>query len=218
MSQFISNVTSTSSASKFFDTYLINATSGDIVFTLVDVSSSTNGVHINLIRTDSSTNTVTIQGKSGVQTINGSSSVLLLTRSALFLSAFGGVWYSPVIISSLYSPSLIQLVTFNSNGNLTSGNFLTYFGQSIELQAQILITRNIVVKNMYVSLTSAPGVGFSRTFTLRKNAVSSSLIVTISGNTTTGNNTNTDVSFVQGDLLSLLNVRSGGGSRIRLGW
>lgn len=47
----------------------------------------------------------------------------------------------------------------------------------------------VTLKSLYARLSAAPGIGSSRAFTLRDNASSSALTVTISGANTTGNDT-----------------------------
>jgi len=64
------------------------------------------------------------------------------------------------------------------------------------------------ITKMYAKLNTAPGVGTSRTFTLRKAAASSSLAVTISDANTTGNSTST-VNFAQGDQITVQSTSTG---------
>jgi hypothetical protein len=67
------------------------------------------------------------------------------------------------------------------------------------------------MSNLYVALSAAVGGTDSRTFTIRKNGVATALVVTITGAATTGSDTTDVVSYVAGDLISLVNTESGGG-------
>lgn len=61
------------------------------------------------------------------------------------------------------------------------------------------------IKNLYMSLESAPGASTSLQFSIRKNGASEGPTITISGTDTTGNN-NTTVEFAQGDEISMESV------------
>lgn len=101
-------------------------------------------------------------------------------------------------------------IHFNSNTNLANNNYLFYHGQdNIEYQAQILITRNGTLSNLFANVQNAPGGLFSRTFTIRVNSVTTALTVTISGISTSGFNTVNTVPVVAGDLVSLVHTTVG---------
>jgi hypothetical protein len=59
-----------------------------------------------------------------------------------------------------------------------------------------------LITKMYVKLITAPGVGTSRTFTLRKAGISTTLTTTISDTATTAN-VAADITFVQDDQITL---------------
>jgi hypothetical protein len=99
---------------------------------------------------------------------------------------------------------------YNSGGNLTNNNYLQYGAQNgTEGTAQILSTRSITVRNLFVSLALPPGVGTSRTFTVRVNGSNTTLAVTISNTSTTGSNTSDIISISAFDLVSILHSVSG---------
>lgn len=83
-------VTSTSTSSFYYDTYLFDATSGNITFTLQNISSK-KGITITLKRIDTSGNTVTIQGTGG-ELINGNSTLVLAQGANVTLTSFNGAW------------------------------------------------------------------------------------------------------------------------------
>jgi hypothetical protein len=99
----------------------------------------------------------------------------------------------------------------NSGGALTNNNFLLFGLQDAqEVNAQAVMTVATTVKNMTVSLTVAPGVGATRTFTLRKNAANTALTVSITGAATTGSDAVNTVAFAQFDLLAVQHTTAGG--------
>lgn len=66
-----------------------------------------------------------------------------------------------------------------------------------------LIAASVSMKNLYVTLSAAPGVTFTRTFTVYKNGSPTALAVTISGTNTAGSNVSDTVSFAANDTISL---------------
>lgn len=62
------------------------------------------------------------------------------------------------------------------------------------------------VRNLRITLRTAPGAGKSRTFTLRKNAADQSVTVTISDANTTAVDTTNSFTYAAGDLLSVKSV------------
>lgn len=97
-------VTSTFTSNSNFNTYFLDATSGNFTFTLQNASQ--NGITITLNRVDTSSNVVTISGSGN---INGNSSVQLRINEQVTLTSLGGNWYGAIF----------------SNGNVTSGSTLT---------------------------------------------------------------------------------------------
>lgn len=73
-----------------------------------------------------------------------------------------------------------------------------------------LAALGVTLSDMYVELETAPGLGKSRTFTLRKNGVNTSLAVTISGTDTTGNNTSDSDALSPEDTIDIYHTSSGG--------
>ena len=99
---------------------------------------------------------------------------------------------------------------FNSGSNLVNTNYLTNDAQaSVENQAQWPALTTSTCQNLTISLSASPGVGNTRTFTIRKNGVNQTLSVTISDGSTTGFDNTHTVSFSQFDLLSLQHTRTG---------
>lgn len=82
---------------------------------------------------------------------------------------------------------------------------LNGLGQQSAAQAtaEQLVAVGGTVKNLYIRLDAAPGVGTSRVFTVFKNGSSTALTVTISGTDTTGSDTTNSVSVSAGDKVSL---------------
>lgn len=92
-------------------------------------------------------------------------------------------------------------------GSATGGYYVqigaTNDTSGTEVQRQIVAPTGGAISSMYIVLTTAPGVGNSRIYTLRKNGADTALTVTITGAATTGNLTGTSVSVAAGDLLSI---------------
>lgn len=65
------------------------------------------------------------------------------------------------------------------------------------------------IKNLYVAMSTAPGSGKSRTFTLMVNGSASSLSCTVSDTSTLANNTSDTVSVSAGDKISIKDTTSG---------
>ena len=107
---------------------------------------------------------------------------------------------------------------FGGGGNAAGGNFANSIGSgwlANEDASRIYANRTMTLKNLYVWAGSAAGAGNSRTITVRKNAVNTSLSVVISGaSQVDGSNTVNTVSLVAGDFITIQNVLSGvGGAR-----
>jgi hypothetical protein len=69
---------------------------------------------------------------------------------------------------------------------------------------RIAITKSMVLKNLTVVLSTAPGAGNTRTFTLYKNAVATAMVVTLTGAAaTTGQDTTNTVSVTTYDTVSV---------------
>ena len=66
------------------------------------------------------------------------------------------------------------------------------------------------ISHLYVKVPTAPGTGKSRTFTIRQNGADAAVTVTISGTSTTGNDTTNTVTVTIDDLICIKEVGSGG--------
>lgn len=105
---------------------------------------------------------------------------------------------------------LTSVICFNSGSNLSNKTYQLNGKQDIiEKHSQSLILENGVIENLSVKLTSAPGVGNSRTFTVRVNGVDTALSVVISDNNTTGSNKTSILNVNEFDLISLLHTSTG---------
>lgn len=71
-----------------------------------------------------------------------------------------------------------------------------------ENQRRILLTEDIVITDLTVTIQTAPGVGKTRTFTVRKNGVDTAVTVTISDANTTATFSGS-VTFAAGDLINM---------------
>ncbi|BDC34793.1 hypothetical protein Noda2021_07510 [Candidatus Dependentiae bacterium Noda2021] len=71
-------------------------------------------------------------------------------------------------------------------------------------------SQKLIAKSISIQCTTAPGVGNTDTFTVRKNGVNTPLSVSISGTATQAINNSVSVPFAAGDRISVQVVRSGG--------
>lgn len=108
-------------------------------------------------------------------------------------------------------------------GNLsTTTTQYTGIGGQQGLNATEARRRNVIptggtIKNLYVKLSTAPGAGTSRTFTLYKNGSATALTCTVSDAATTANDTTHSVSVAAGDEVSLESTLTGTPAASRLG-
>ncbi len=72
-----------------------------------------------------------------------------------------------------------------------------------------VLGQSTTLRKFYLELSVAPGVGKSRTFTVRQNGVDTDLEIVISGNGTTGSYTSSDLTISNFDYLTLKTVPSG---------
>lgn len=97
---------------------------------------------------------------------------------------------------------LLNSNTFNiSNGNIIGSGYITTAAN--EFMASFVMTDTFTLQNLFVNLTTVPGGGNARVFTVRVNGGDTPLVVTISGFTTSGSNTVNTVPVLAGDRVSL---------------
>lgn len=85
-------ITSTGTLDNTSTTFLIDASSGDITFTLSNINAD--GENYGIERVDSSANTVTLVGYDTSQTINGSTSKTMAPGDTFMLVSFNNTWYT----------------------------------------------------------------------------------------------------------------------------
>jgi hypothetical protein len=66
----------------------------------------------------------------------------------------------------------------------------------------------MILRNLIVYLTSAPGGTYSRTLTLYKNSIATSMTVTLTGSVTTAQDTSNNVSVTMYDTVSVYATQS----------
>ena len=95
------------------------------------------------------------------------------------------------------------------------GSFLLYGAQNgTESETQIVMTGVRTVRNLFVSLTVAPGVGNSRTFTVRKNGVDTALTLTLTDGAIAGSNIVSSFTTIALDLVSIRQTRVGAAASV----
>jgi len=111
---YISTVTANTTLSANYDTYTVNATSGNITITLPNITAD--GLVFNLRRTDTSSNTVTIQGTGG-QLINGAATTTMNFKSDLTLHSLTSAWVTNGLVGARGTGGQQQFVFVQNNGN-----------------------------------------------------------------------------------------------------
>jgi len=97
---------------------------------------------------------------------------------------------------------LLNSNTFNlSDGIMIGSGYIA--SAANEFMASLIMTNTFTLQSLYVNLTSIPGGGNARVFTVRVNGVNTSLSVTIAGFVTSGSNTVNTVPVVAGDRVSV---------------
>ena len=102
----------------------------------------------------------------------------------------------------------------------TNNTLTTYFGgyaagsslevSSTETQATTYIPFNCTISNLYIYLTTAPGISTSYTYTIRKNnIIDTSVTVTISGASSQGSDLTNTATFTAGDIFTISCVPDG---------
>lgn len=105
---------------------------------------------------------------------------------------------------------LLSIGTF-----FTADRYITLIGTKLpdpaEFEGQTLFPTDGTLKRFYVELVTAPGVGTSRTFLLRKNGVNTGMTVTIADGATTGNDTDPahNIDIAAGDRVTIINTVTG---------
>ena len=87
----IKYITSSDTLDTDYDTFFIDATGGNITFTLCNIEND--GENFWIKRTDNSLNTVTIQGYTNTQTIENQTSLALLPGVRIIVISTNNVWY-----------------------------------------------------------------------------------------------------------------------------
>lgn len=163
----ITLITSDTTLSTSNNLYLVDASNispPTFTITLPDVNSD--GINFKIIRIDNDTNsTVTIEGFSGAQTINGLTSIKLQPNMVQYVESFGiddatgGVWYTSS--RSFNSGSSLPLsFRFNRpNGNPTTTNSTTYseVGSFVYRGTNVDNMMNLILAVVNTSNTSATG-------------------------------------------------------------
>lgn len=110
--------------------------------------------------------------------------------------------HPPVVFPSSY-------IFTNSGGNLGNNNYERWGSEGTETASQVVMPVNVVLSNLYVRLTTAPGGTTRRTFTVRVNGVNTSLVVFLTGTETQKVNTVNTVNVAAGSLVSILHTTTG---------
>lgn len=111
---------------------------------------------------------------------------------------------------------ITPLLGSDANSTVSGTNYGNFFGGggggtwfTNENNYKVVMAVAGTLANFYVKFTNAPGVGTSKTITVRKNGSDTACAVTIADAATTGSDTSNSVAFSVGDTLSLKIADSG---------
>jgi hypothetical protein len=114
----------------------------------------------------------------------------------------------PTGVQGATGTSTGQIVSFNSSGNSTNGNYYSFTGmQATEVRGQYVVTKNVTLSNLYIQLSVAVIGALSAT--IRVNGVNTLLVATVTSGNTTANNIINTVPVTVGSLISILLNNSG---------
>lgn len=194
----ILRITSSITLSTIQDVYVVDASGGNITLTLPNIT--TNGMQYKLKRVDSTrANTVTVQGFSGAQTIDGQVSITLSIVSSIEVQSINSVWVS------LFKEGLVKNLLYFSNGgnniNLAQGSYMGQGNTSSGYgDVEIVAARTGTLTAIYATKNGT----VTGTATLMKNNVATALTVDLAAPTGSNGSTLANVSVTAFDRLSVL--------------
>lgn len=86
-------ITSSQTIDNSYEAYLVDASNGNLLITLMDISEA-DGETFYVKRIDNSANSVTIQGINSSQTIDGQTSTSFSYNQSFRIVALNSIWYS----------------------------------------------------------------------------------------------------------------------------
>jgi len=91
-------------------------------------------------------------------------------------------------------------------------------GTPTESNATTIIPFNCTISNFYVYLTTPPGIFRSYTFTIRKNNINTSIVVSIANDNVLDSNTTNAVSFNSGDTFTIISTPTNAPNFTNIRW
>jgi len=196
ISRFYAKLASTPGTSKSYQfTVMLNGSASALDMTITGAVSTGNDVTHSI--SVSAGDTLTIRSlPTGTPTSQSSIAFgLVFTPTTPGESFFG------------YGSGAVPANNANNFDQVLAGGNSTWGGSGAE-SSRILVPGPVTLKKVYVKIGTAPGVGTSRTITVRKTSASTALAVTMADASTSGN-TAADVTYVQGDTIAYLSSVSG---------
>lgn len=130
-----------------------------------------------------------------------------------------GIPSSSVVVEDFDDPAtetVTRQILYAANGEAlrtTGAGYMDLFTANIssasEAEVQVPAGASGVLRNWAITLTTAPGVGKSYSFTVRVNGVATALAITIADNETTGRYTGSDLAITAAQLISVRYVANG---------
>lgn len=104
--------------------------------------------------------------------------------------------------------------TFGDPGRPPSGTYTMYPGtinsvSGTSARIGVRLIQKAVCTSISVNVGTAPGTGITDTWTILRNGIATSVIVTLIGTQTSATSTNISASFAMGDILGVQGVRAG---------
>jgi hypothetical protein len=166
---------------------------------------------------------ISLSAGTGNITITNSAPDQTVTLTAGTNITISGSYPSFTIASTASSTDRCILIAASNARATTSLSYFGFTNDTIAADRTVIGDVNAVVPaagtiaNLYVNQQNTQGVSTTRTYTLYKNSVSTSLTCTVAASGTTANNTANTVSVVAGDVIAIGfidNNASGSNSRV----
>jgi len=105
-------------------TILVDATSGNVIITLIDAATAGDGFKVSVKKTDAAVNTVTVDG-TGAQTIDGALTYVLTDRyDAISLVCNGTSWSVLAVVSNTTATGYVQKVVAQDYSVITTTSII----------------------------------------------------------------------------------------------
>ena len=179
--------------------------SAQVVFDETDNSGNVTGLSVAISAGDTITYTATAAG-----TITDVKKGTLMMSVMYEPATDGESWIGGGTETAISSASTLYFAMNQVEGTTT--------GDTVEVDRQVISGGDFSLKDFRVNLGTAPGVGKSRTFRVRKDGVNTDIVVTISDASTSGVDSTNTATFAEGSLFSISETPSGTPANSTMRW